>query len=101
MINFSDRLRELRKQREMTQASLAQKAGLHHSAIAHFETHRRKPSFNNLSALAKALNITVDNLMGIKRQETTGFRNQEKLSDKERNFIQNLIDVMIIKNNDE
>lgn len=64
------------------------------SAIAHFEAGRRKPSFDNVRALAEALNVTADFLLGAKTA-TTAFRDEDKLSAKDRLFIQNVIDTMI------
>lgn len=64
------------------------------SAIAHFEAGRRKPSFDNVHALAKALKVTADFLLG-SRDATTAFRDEDKLSAKDRLFIQNIIDTMV------
>ena len=66
------------------------------SAIAHFEADRRKPSFDNVRALATALDASADYLLGSK-EGTTAFRNEEKLSATDRAFIQNVIDTMINK----
>lgn len=43
---------------------MAGRAGLQASAISHFETGTRKPSFDNLRRLADALDITTDYLLG-------------------------------------
>jgi transcriptional regulator with XRE-family HTH domain len=64
------------------------------SAIAHFEGGRRKPSFDNVRALAKALKVSADYLLGT-QAATTAFRDEDKLSVKDRLFIQNIIDTMI------
>lgn len=61
---FARRLENTRKMRNLQQAELAKKAGLQPSAISHFETGTRKPSFDNLRRLAQALDVTVDYLMG-------------------------------------
>ncbi len=66
------------------------------SAIAHFEAGRRKPSFDNIHALARALAVSADFLLGA-NEATTAFRNEEKLNSKDREFIQNVIDTMINK----
>lgn len=64
------------------------------SAIAHFEAGRRKPSFDNVRSLAKALKVTGDYLLGSKTT-TTAFRDEAKLTSKDRDFIQSIIDTMI------
>lgn len=64
------------------------------SAIAHFEAGRRKPSFDNVRSLSRALKVTADYLLGT-NMATTAFRDEEKLNAKDRLFIQNIIDTMI------
>lgn len=61
---FPDRLRNAREYRGLNQAELAQKAGMQPSAISHFETGTRKPSFDNLRILADSLDVTTDYLLG-------------------------------------
>jgi transcriptional regulator with XRE-family HTH domain len=94
--SFGARLRKLREARELSQSELARKAGMQPSAIAHFEADRRKPSFDNIRALAKALDASADYLLG-STEATTAFRDEEKLSTTDRTFIQNVIDTMINK----
>lgn len=61
---FPERLRAARDRRGLSQGALADKAGLQPSAISHFETGTRKPSFDNLRRLADALEVTTDYLLG-------------------------------------
>ncbi len=61
---FPDRLRAARDLRQMSQSDLAEKAKLQPSAVSHFETGRRAPSFDNLKALSEALQVTTDYLLG-------------------------------------
>jgi len=92
--DFASRLRKTRENRELSQSELAREAGMQPSAIAHFEAGRRKPSFDNVRALARALKVSADYLLGT-QAATTAFRNEDKLSAKDRLFIQNIIDTMI------
>ncbi|HTB21730.1 MAG TPA: helix-turn-helix transcriptional regulator [bacterium] len=62
--DFQNRLRAARELRKLSQAQLAEKAGLQPSAVSHFETGRRSPSFDNLKALSEALVVTTDFLLG-------------------------------------
>lgn len=84
---FSVRLRSARELRAMSQADLAHAADLQPSAISHFETSTRSPSFDNLRKLADALKVTTDYLIGRSDEpalssEVAGrlFRHAEKLS---------------------
>lgn len=61
---FPDRLRAARQLRSLSQSDLAVKADLQPSAVSHFETGRRAPSFDNLKALSEALQVTTDYLLG-------------------------------------
>ena len=61
---FSQRLRTVRDLRKLSQGDLAERSGLQPSAISHFETGGRSPSFDNLRRLADALNVTTDYLLG-------------------------------------
>lgn len=62
--SFPARLRAARENRRLSQGDLASRAGLRASAISHFETGTRKPSFDNLRRLADALEVTTDYLLG-------------------------------------
>lgn len=62
--SFPGRLRAARENRRLSQGDLARRAGLRPSAISHFETGTRKPSFDNLRRLADALEVTTDYLLG-------------------------------------
>ncbi len=61
---FSQRLRSARELRRLSQGELADRSGLQPSAISHFETGSRSPSFDNLRRLADALTVTTDYLIG-------------------------------------
>lgn len=94
---FGERLIAAREARRLTQTELAQRAGLQPAAIGHFERDRRKPSFANVRALAKALNVSSDYLLGRSPDmegATTAFRGEEQLSDADREHIQMMIDLM-------
>ena len=68
--DFAGRLRAARELKGLSQAELAAKARLQPSAVSHFETGRRAPSFENLRGLADALDVSTDYLLG--RQDAVG-----------------------------
>src|SRR4051812_24916707 len=75
---FADRLRTTREKKGLSQTDLAGKAGLQPSAVSHFETGRRAPSFDNLRRLADALDVSIDYLMGrAEEPESAGPRAQK------------------------
>lgn len=57
-------LRGARESKSLSQTDLADRSGLQPSAISHFETGKRAPSFENLKRLADALAVSVDYLLG-------------------------------------
>ncbi len=101
---FGERLIAAREVRKLSQAELAQKSGLQASAIGHFERNRRKPSFANVRALAQALNVSSDYLLGRAKNmkgATTAFRGEENLTDADREHIQMMIEVMTKRRSNE
>lgn len=64
---FGQRLRNLREIAGLTQQELANRSGIHYTAIAHFEAGRRKPDLTNLIILINTLNVSADLLLGTKR----------------------------------
>ena len=95
--DFGVRLASAREKRGLSQAEVAKLAGLQPAAIGHFERDRRKPSFANVRALAKALSISSDYLLGrsaTMEGATTAFRGENNLSHHDREHIQMMIDLM-------
>lgn len=60
---FGDKLRELRKQKGLSQEDLAFKSGLHRTYISDIERGSRNVSLKNIEKIAKALRITPKSLL--------------------------------------
>lgn len=60
---LAKRLKELRAERGLTQAALAKRAGVTLSYIGRLEIGRHDPQLSTLRKLAKALKITVAELV--------------------------------------
>jgi transcriptional regulator with XRE-family HTH domain len=95
---FPTRLREARELRRLSQAELASRAKLQASAVSHFETGTRRPSFDNLRRLADALGVSTDYLLG-RSDSLTGaaattdilYRDISRLSSDDREVAASLI----------
>lgn len=84
---FEERLRRARLDKGLSQAELAGRAGFQPSAVSHFETGTRSPSFENLKRIADALAVSADYLLGRQGESTAAgpvadklFRNFERMS---------------------
>ena len=101
---FAERLRTARESRKMSQSDLAEKADLLPSAVSHFETGRRSPSFANLKALSDALRVTTDYLIGRSDDMQVSnavslklLRHAEKMSDEDLDTITRMAEMMAKK----
>ncbi|MGB9596599.1 MAG: helix-turn-helix domain-containing protein [Candidatus Poribacteria bacterium] len=68
-MDIGERIKNLRVNLKMTQTQLAKNAGLTSAAISQFEAGTRKPSFDALSKLASAFNVSTDFLLGKKEED--------------------------------
>lgn len=59
---FGNRLRELRKQKELPQDKLAAKAGLNPSYVGFIERAERNPTLETIYKLSVALNVPIKEL---------------------------------------
>lgn len=64
------RLKELRKQKKISQLELAQIIGVSRSTVAMWETNNNEPDNETLIKLAKFFDVSVDYLLG--RTDSTG-----------------------------
>ena len=64
MTTFADRLKELRKQRNITQDELAKNIGLSKSTIGMYEQGNREPNYEMLETIADHFNVDIDYLVG-------------------------------------
>ncbi|MCF6323871.1 MAG: helix-turn-helix domain-containing protein [Gammaproteobacteria bacterium] len=105
---FKLRLLQTRKMRKLNQDELANKAGLPSTAISHFESGARKPSFDNLRKLADALEVSIDYLMGRvdsisgdRSMEAEIFRDYENLTDDDRELARDFMARLAKRNKDK
>lgn len=102
-MEFSERLKDLRKQAGLTQVDVARKLGISQQAYASWERGAKKPTQENLVKIAQILNVSVDYIVG-NLQETSDeldniellFRmNSKGLTDEEKEiFKKELIEFM-------
>ena len=105
LTGFGARLAQLRKDSGYTQQELADEIGATRRVIAYYETESDHPPANLLVNLAKTLNVTTDELLGVKVTQKKAakpdsrlqrrFQQIEKLPAKERKQLIQLIDTFL------
>jgi len=110
MINegFPKRLRELRRQRNLSQKELGKIVGLHYINIGKYERGLAAPSSERLKRIAEALGVTTDYLIDGKTDEVAKakledkdllqmFQEIEKFSKEDKLMVKNVLDAIITK----
>lgn len=95
MVEFGKRLRELRKQQNLTQQQLGAKVGVKNSIISFYENGDRMPSPEVIRLLAYYLHVTSDYLMGIEKQPSIDVSG---LTDEDIVLVRSLVDTLRKKN---
>lgn len=65
LLNFGNKLKELRNQNKMTQQQLAVQIGVSKSVISYYELQERIPSPEILLKLASVFHVSTDYLLGV------------------------------------
>lgn len=63
MLDFSQRLKQLRRDRHLTQAQVAKRIGVTAAMVSSYETDIRLPSYEVMVRLADLFGVTVDYLL--------------------------------------
>lgn len=78
-MEFSERLKNLRKKVGLTQVDIAGKLGISQQAYASWERGVKKPTQENLVKIAQTLNVSVDYLVGNSEEKADELDNIELL----------------------
>lgn len=78
-MEFSERLKKLRKDTGLTQVDVASKLGISQQAYASWERGMKKPTQENLVKIAQILNASVDYLLGNSEEKSDELDNIELL----------------------
>ena len=65
MVRFSEKLKELREEKNLKQSDLGKLLSVDQSTICTWETGSREPDFEMLVKLAKLFDVTTDYLLGV------------------------------------
>lgn len=89
MANFSERLRELRTRRNLTQTRLAELMEISPRVYSRWETGDVTPHFDTIVRLADTLGVSLDELAG--RKEVTG---EVRIKNPELNRLYKKVDLL-------
>jgi transcriptional regulator with XRE-family HTH domain len=62
---FAERLLELRRDKGISQATLAKSVDVSYAVVCYWETNRSEPTAPNLVKIARFFNVTTDFLLGL------------------------------------
>lgn len=91
MVDFSLRLKQLRLDKHMTQAQVAERIGVTASMVSSYETDIRLPSFEVVVRIADLFGVTVDYLLC---REDKRFLDISSLSDEEAAVVCSMIEIL-------
>ncbi len=71
---FASKLLDLRKKNGLSQEALAEKLGISRQAVSKWERGEASPDIDNIVSLAKLYDISVDELLGLKKPDVSAKR---------------------------
>ena len=96
MVNFGNKLRQLRTEAGMTQTDLAKRLNITKSVVSYYELSERTPSPDVLIQLADIFHVTTDYLLGINHKKMIDVSD---LSEDDVHFLLITIETLRKKNN--
>lgn len=89
MVEIGEKLRRLRKQKNLTQKQLASLIGVQNSIISFYELGDRIPSPEIIIKLASVLHVSTDYLLGLEKKESVDISD---LTDNDKLLVRSLVD---------
>lgn len=83
-MNFSDRLKDVRKNAGLTQAQLSEKLGITAQSYSQYETGKRNPKSETVQKIAKALGVDVDVLNPTKEERELFEKAANSITDEQK-----------------
>jgi len=76
-MNFGKLLRQLRKEKGLTQAELARLISIGESTVSFYESGKRQPDYETLIRLANIFRVSVDQLLGRQKDNIEIYSNHD------------------------
>ena len=93
IMEFNEKLQELRKQKGLTQEELSEKLYVSRTAISKWESGRGYPSIESLKAIAKFFSLTLDELLSTSEILTIAEEENKQKENTYRDLIYGLLDL--------
>ena len=65
MLNFGERLIQIREERDVSRKELAEQLGIPYTTLRNYETGKREPGHKTLIQLSRIFNVSCDYLLGV------------------------------------
>ena len=78
-MDIGERIREMRKDKKMTQRELAALTGVAENTIRQYELHLRKPKVEQLKSIARVFDCSLDYLTGADDEPETAANHLERV----------------------
>lgn len=98
MVDFGKRLKELRKEKGLTQQQLAERIWVTKATISYYEQSERIPSPDVLIKLSRVFHVSTDHLLGLDSRKNSTF-DTDGLTDADVEFVESTIEYLRRKNN--
>ena len=91
MVDFSQRLRLLRRDKHLTQAQVAKRISVTASMVSSYETDIRLPSYEVMLRIADLFGVSVDYLLG---REEKRFLDISELTEEEATLVCDMVNIL-------
>lgn len=95
IMEFNEKLQELRKQKGLTQEQLAEELYVSRTAVSKWESGRGYPSIDSLKAISKFFSVTVDELLSGEELLNIAEEDHKQKEDRIRDLIFGLLDICV------
>lgn len=93
-----NRIKELRKNKGLSQSQLANKVGISNQVISFYENNKREPKIETWQALADFFNVSVPYLQGIDDKPNTGYSKDYIYKQLDDMYKEDWVNPLIFKN---
>ncbi|MCR2049999.1 helix-turn-helix domain-containing protein [Acetatifactor muris] len=80
-MNFGESIKQIRKEKGLTQKQLGEKLGISQSAIGQFESNKANPKMETIQKIADALNVSLNDLVPDSFEQTIQIGREVSASD--------------------